>query len=614
MLALTAKVRLVAEQISDLKNEYPRSIALSHGDRQLSFEELDSKADKFAGYLRELGVESGGTVAICMERSCEWIVAALGIMRAGAAYVPLDSAWPDERLRFAVNNSGATVLVAPAKVLDRLPVEASGVDPLRDAAAIAAAPEAAPQPIEPDSLAYVIYTSGSTGVPKGVEITHANLAHLVRWHREAFDVTRQDRASHFAGLAFDAAGWEIWPNLTAGATVCLIDEAARTSPELIQQWMIRERITISFVPTIHAEPMMRLEWPAATPLRILLTGGDALRYGPPGNLPFDVVNNYGPTECTVVATSSVLRPGSNEVPPIGFPITGTSIYLLGEHGERVPDGSPGEIYIGGGGVGSGYRNLPEATERYFMPDPFAGTPGARMYRTGDRGIRRPDGEIEFRGRLDRQVKIRGYRIELDEIGSILSYHPKIDFATVILHPSADGENQLLAYILPKADAPLPTVRELQEHLLRSVPDYMVPASYVRLHSVPVSPNGKIDLSKLPPPTDANLLGTAPAKAPASPIEERLLTMMRGLLENDAIGAEDNIFLAGGHSLLGMQLVMRLRNTFGVDVTLRQLFESPTVERLAVLVETKLVEAVESMSEDEAKALLAEYEYNADAQR
>ena len=614
MLALTANLRPVPEQISELKIDYPNAVALSHGSRQLSVAELDSMADQFASYLLQLGVGSGGTVAICAERSVEWIVAALGIMRAGAAYVPLDTAWPDERLRFAVNDSGAAALVARAEVLDRLKVNAKGIDPWRDAAVIAEASAFKAKPIEPESLAYVIYTSGSTGVPKGVEITHANLAHLIRWHWEAFRVTRRDRASHLAGLGFDAAVWEIWPNLTAGATLCIVDDDVRSSPELIQQWMIRERVTIGFVPTVHARPMMSLAWPPATDLRLLLTGGDALHHSSPAGLPFAVVNNYGPTECTVVATSCVLKPGSPGVPPIGHAIAGATVYLLDENGEQVPGGTVGEIYIGGTGVGRGYRNLPDVTERSFVHDPFAKSPDARMYRSGDRGVRRRDGEIEFRGRLDRQAKIRGYRIELDEIGSVLAHHPSLDFAVAVIQTPDGGENQLLAYVLPRLSAPVPSADELQEHLLRSLPDYMVPAAFVRLQAVPLSPNGKIDLAKLPQPTDANRLEKTAARVAASAIEEKLLAMLRTLLENNSIGPEDNIFLAGGHSLLGMQLVIRLRNTFGVDVTLRQLFEAPTVARLAVLVETMLVEAVDSMSEDEAKALLTEYEHNADVQR
>src|SRR6202453_3427213 len=376
MHTLARDVRPVTEQISELRDSCPHSIALSCGDQQLSYQELGRRMDHFAGHLTDLGIVSGDTVAVCMERSFDWIVAALGIMRVGAAYVPLDSAWPDSRLRFAVNESGAAALVARAALLDRLEVKARGIDPGRDAAAIAAAPEAPSRSVSPESLAYVIYTSGSTGVPKGVEITHANLSHLVRWHRDAFRVTQQDRASHLAGLGFDAAVWEIWPHLAAGATVCLADDAVRSSPELMQEWMIRERITIAFVPTVHAAALMAMAWPATTALRLLLTGGDALPHAPAVQLPFDVVNNYGPTECTVVATSCVLKAGSRGAPPIGRPIAGASVYLLNEHGEQVPDGSIGEIYIGGSGVGRGYRDLPELTGQSFLPDPFTGAPVA----------------------------------------------------------------------------------------------------------------------------------------------------------------------------------------------------------------------------------------------
>ena len=582
------------KQISEIGKAYACSVAISQGNRRLSYEELNRRADRFAGYLMQVGVAPDSTVAVCMERSLDWIVAALGIMRAGAAYVPLDSAWPDSRLRYAVHDSGASVLIARSPLLDRLQVKAHGIDPLRDAAAIAAAPEASLPSVQVESLAYVIYTSGSTGVPKGVEITHANLSHLMRWHRETFKVTREDRASHLAGLGFDAAVWEIWPHLAAGATVCLAEDEVRSSPELLQQWIIRERVTIAFVPTVHAAPMMAMEWPSTTALRVLLTGGEVLHHGPAVKLPFDVVNNYGPTECTVVATSTVVKPGSQGMPAIGLPILGASVYVLNERGEQVADGITGEIYVGGGGVGRGYRNLPEYTQRSFVPDPFAETPGARMYRTGDRGMRRPDGEFEFRGRIDRQTKIRGQRVELDEIGSVLSQYPGIDFATATSNVSKGGENELVAYFLAGengsgATARVPTVRALQEHLRATLPEYMVPAIFVRLNALPLSPNGKLDLTILPRPTDQNMLEIKVAKSPSTPIEKKLLAMTRKLLKNDAVRAEDNFFLAGGHSLLGMQLVIRVHNTFGVDLTLRQLFEAPTVECLAMLVGTMLRE-------------------------
>ena len=588
MHTLNAMPRPVPEQISGLRVDFSHSIALSHQDRCMSYEELNRRADRFAAYLAQLGVESNGTVAICMERSFDWIVAALGIMRAGAAYVPLDPTWPDERLRYAFKDSGATVLVARTTLLDRLNEDARGIDPCRDAAVIAAAPLLVPRPIDPDSLAYVIYTSGSTGVPKGVEITHANLSHLIRWHLDAFSVTHHDRASHLASLGFDAAVWEIWPHLCAGATVCLADDAVRSSPDLMRQWIIRERVTIAFVPTIHAVPMMAMEWPPTTALRRLLTGGDTLRHTPCIHLPFYVVNNYGPTECTVVATSSTVRTWSSDTPPIGRPIARTQIYLLDERGDPVPDGHTGEIYIGGSGVGRGYRNLPDATRQSFLPDPFAATPGARMYRTGDRGARRPDGQIEFRGRLDRQTKIRGQRVELDEIASVLAHHPGVDFATASVITQA-GWRRLVAYVLPKENAAVPTVPEFQKLLLRSLPDYMIPSIFVCLDALPTGPNRKLDLSFLPQPTEANLLKAIAPAAPASRTEETLLAIVRKLIECDEVGTEDNFFLAGGHSLFGMQLVINVQKAFGVDLTLQQLFEAPMIQRLGQVIEARLRE-------------------------
>jgi amino acid adenylation domain-containing protein len=602
------------DRIAQLRNESPLATALVAGNRQLTFEELDTKATQFAAHLETLGVKRGDSVALCLDRSFDWIIAALGIMRVGAAYVPLDSAWPDDRLRFAIQDSGATAVVAKTALIDRLRVAARGIDPVRDAATIDAAPATERKPIRPDSLAYLIYTSGSTGVPKGVEITHANLAHLIRWHRDAFRVTPRDRASHLAGLGFDASVWEIWPNLYAGAALCIVEDEVRSSPELIQKWMIRERVTIGFVPTVHAKPMMALEWPTNTPLRLLLTGGDALQQAPPPGLPFAVVNNYGPTECTVVATSAVIEPESVGAPRIGRPIAGTSVYLLDERGQPVPDGVAGEIYIGGNSVARGYRNLAEMTAGVFLPDPFAAVAGARMYRTGDRGVRHQGGQIEFRGRLDRQAKIRGQRVELDEIGARLGLHPSVNFAAAVILTQKGEENQLVAYVLPKDGVSVPTANELQEHLLQSLPEYMIPSIFVRLTEVPISANGKVDMKAFPEPTNSNLLARTAAREPVSPIEEELLAIVQALIENTAITAEDNIFLAGGHSLLGMQLVMRLRNAFGVDVSLRQLFEAPTVEKLALLVETLLIASVDAMSDDEARALLTEYEGNASVHR
>ena len=594
-------VSTVSEQIAVQAEIHPFSTALRSGERLLTYQELNHRADQFAKYVKEqYAVAPGDALAICMERSFDWIIAALGVLRAGATFVPLDTAWPDARLRFAVQDSEAVALIARTAILERLTLEMPGIDPCRDSAAVAGSHGTLDREIPLATVAYVVYTSGSSGTPKGVEITHANLAHLAAWHQAAFNVTTNDRASHLAGLGFDAAMWEIWPNLVAGATVCLADDVVRASPELIEKWMLEQAITVGFVPTVHALPMISMKWPNSTPLRCLLTGGEALRSGPQKQLPFDVFNNYGPAECTVVSTSSKLQTGLPDVPPIGRPIKGAHVYLLDENGGEVAEGTLGEIYIGGDGVGRGYRNRPGLTKERFLADPFVGDPRARMYRTGDRGVRLANGEIEFRGRLDRQTKIRGQRVELDEIDSVLSRHPSINFGVSVNKATEAGENQLTAYVLLKEIEPVPSGKDIQEHLLKHLPDYMVPSSFVRLRGLPLSANGKLDLTLIEGQSELLPLTTQPVEAPGTLVEEKLLTIMQALLGKEQIGVNDNFFLAGGHSLLGMQVVMRLRSAFGVDISLQQLFESPTVKRLALVVEDRLIEAIDTMSDEEAE--------------
>ena len=584
---ITVDLGLVSEQIAELGRLFPLTVALSHGESEMTFGELNREADHFAAYLEQLGVVTGGTVALCMERSFEWIVAALGIMRAGAAYVPLDQAWPAERLKRAILDSGASVLATRAEMLSGLRSDelrnVQAVDPVRDALPISAARSSAPRRVRTDDVAYVIFTSGSAGAPKGVEITHANLNHLVRWQRETFHLGTGDRASHLLGLGFDACVMETWAPLVAGATLCLADEEARSSPELIQRWLVRERITVSHLPTSLGERLIQMEWPGETSLRLLVTGGDTLRHGPERHLPFAVVNNYGPTECTVSATWSRLQPGQSGKPPIGRPMLGASVYLLDERMARVADGEIGEIYIGGGGVGRGYRGLSDLTRLSFLPDLFSNTVGARMYRTGDRARSRPDGELEFCGRLDRQTKIRGFRVELDEVAGVLNAYPGLAFATVITQPTDGGEAQMIAYVLPEPSVTVPTPEKLQQHLLNKLPEYMVPAIYMRLHALPLSANGKVDLAALAESRIGERLERVAAPEPGTAIEQRLLALMRQLLHDESIGLRDNFFLVGGHSLLGMQLLMRLGSEFGVELSLRQLFEAPSVEQLAHMV-------------------------------
>jgi amino acid adenylation domain-containing protein len=526
-------------------------------------------------------------------------------MRAGAAYVPLDITWPDLRLRSAIADSGATVIVAPTGLLDRLQLNLRSVDPRTDTPGTAELPTRIPVSLHPEDLAYIIYTSGSSGTPKGVEITHGNLANLVHWYRDAFQVTEQDRASHLLGLAFDATVLEMWGHLTAGATLCSVEDSVRTSPELIQHWISDKQITISLVPTAIGAFLISMKWPATTDLRLLVIGGDRLHQGPKTDMPFQVVNQYGPTECTVVSTWSTVTAETDKAPAIGIPITGATLYLLDENQRPVEDGAIGEIYISGELVGRGYRNAPELTERNFLPAPFSTASDTRMYRTGDRGLKRPTGEFEFCGRLDRQAKVRGYRVELDEVENNLSRHPSLVFAIVIAKANDILGDTLVAYVLPHENEIIPTRQELIEHLKQYVPDYMIPASFYELNSLPLSANGKIDIAQLELNSDLPVLPDTVTTEAASAIENKLLTQVRELLRQQDLRANANFFLAGGHSLLGMQLVMRIRGLFGVELTLQELFDAPTVSSLALLIEDKLVESINSMSDREVESYFAE---------
>lgn len=563
--------------------ETPGALALASGTETLTYGELEVRANRVAHYLRALGAKADVPVGLCLPRSLDLVIGALGILKAGGAYVAMDPTYPAERLAFMLDDAQAPVLITEAALARALP-PGNRLVVFPDAREIASQPDYSPSnPIAPDDLAYVIYTSGSTGKPKGVAVPHRGLAHLVSWHNAAFGVTAADRASHVAGLGFDAAVWELWPYLAAGASVHLADEETRNSAELLQEWILASRISIGFVPTPLAEQLLTScrSWPPSTSLRILLTGGDRLHHYPPPGLPFQLVNNYGPTECTVVATSGIVAPDASPaiLPPIGKPIEHTEIHLLDERRQPMPAGTPGEIFVGGAGVARGYHRRPDLTTERFIPDPFSARPGARLYRTGDLGRLLPDGQIEFLGRIDDQIKIRGYRVEPEEIVSALDRHPGIQTSAVLAWEDRPGEKRLVAYVVPQGDGDL-TAAGLRESLRESLPDYMVPATFVRLGALPLMPSGKIDRAALPVPTSDNTLQDTPTAEPCTETEQIVADIVGELLNLDAVGLDDNFFMLGGHSLLGAQLIARLREGFGIDLTLRSLFEAPTVAALA----------------------------------
>jgi amino acid adenylation domain-containing protein len=596
----------VPELIAAQTTIWPDAIAVVHGKSMLTYKELDQRADRLACFLQSAGVGPDVIVGIHLNRSLAMVVAALAVMKAGGAYLPLDPSYPTERLTFMLNNAQAAVLVTAECLRKTLPARPEKTVIMEPDGTFQGDAPGGPVAVHAhaDNLAYLIYTSGSTGRPKGVEITHRGLSNLVSWHRRAFRVTNTDRASQLAALGFDAAVWEVWPYLTAGARIHLANVQAN-EPETVRDWLVSEGITISFLPTPLAEQVISLDWPAKTSLRLLLTGADTLHHYPSRKLPFVLVNNYGPTECSVVATSGAVLPDEHpdRLPSIGRPIDNVQLHILNEQMQPVPAGEPGEMYIGGEGLARGYRNRPDLTAERFVRNPFGVYPVQRLYRTGDLGRYLPDGQIEFLGRVDEQIKIRGFRIEPAEIVKVLDEHPGVRASMALAREIAPGDKRLVAYFVPSAKR-VPTHTELRKFIASRLPEYMVPSAFVKLCAMPLNSSGKVDRAALPAPTAENTLRDDTFVAARTPVEERLVSMLAPLLGLGKVSVEDNFFLLGGHSLLGTQLIARVRDAFGVELTLRALFDSPKIASLAAQVETLLMAKLEAMSEAEAERLLA----------
>ena len=596
----------VPEMVAMQAAATPDAVALVVGDQVLSYRELNQRANRLAHYLRSLGVGPDVLVALCLERSVDMVVGLLGILKAGGAYVPLDPAYPVERLNFMLEDSRSRVLVTHQYLAERLPSSKTQIICL-DADAFTLAQQSSDDLVPlatADNLAYVIYTSGSTGRPKGALITHDGLLNLVFWHQRAFAVTSADRATQVASPAFDATGWELWPYLTIGARVYMPDEDTRITAAALRDWLVNNGITITFLPTALAENSMALKWPSTTPLRFLLTGADKLEHYPSPSLPFALINNYGLTEATVVNTSGRIFPAEHigTPPSIGRPIANTQLYILDEQMQQVPIGETGELYIGGRGLGRGYLNHPELTAERFVSVPFSDEPGARLYKTGDLAYFLPDGQVAFLGRADHQIKIRGYRIEPSEIVAVLNSHPAIQTSLIVAREDTPGNKRLVAYIVSSSGAQL-TLNSLQETLAAQLPEYMIPAAFVTLEALPLTPNGKVDRNALPAPDATNILRDTVTVSPGSPLEERLARIVASLLNVEIVGRDDNFFMLGGHSLLGTQLIARINETFGITLSLRILFQAPTIRQLSAEIERLILAKLEMMSDDEAQRLL-----------
>ncbi len=613
---------LVDERVIDMARRLPARLAASSSDVSLTYEALVGQASELARQIRARGAGPGDVVGICLERSADFLVSTLAVLMTGAAYLPLDAGYPDERLRFMVQDAAALLVIADPALAPRF----AGLEVLRPTtdpepgATPATAPSAGdPQPRarRATDVAYVVYTSGSTGTPKGVAVTHASLLNLISWHQRVFAITAADRGTQIASPSFDAAVWEIWPYLAAGASLHIPDDATRTDPAALRDWLVAQEISVSFLPTPLAEAVLALEWPPC-PLRFLLTGGDTLHRRPRAGLPFSLVNNYGVTEAAVVSTSGVIpvddeRPDAppsaalthNVLPSIGRPIDGVAVHLVDSAFREVPTGEVGELVIGGVSVAQGYLHRADLTAEKFRPDPFVDDPTARVYLTGDLARRLPGGEIEFCGRRDEQVKIRGFRVELREIEAALSRHPAVRGSAVVAVGEVSAERRLVAYVVPDPGRAGVT-NELRAYLAQRLPGYLLPAAIHELDALPLTPNGKLDRVALTTLAEAAPAAAAAdanaAEAPGSELEAAVATVIAEVLGVERVGTDQNFFLLGGHSMLGAQLVQRIGERFGLEVSLRTVFSHPTAAAMAVEVERLLLEEIEALTDEEADRL------------
>ncbi len=566
----------VVARVERSAREHPNAIAVSSPDGSLSYEQLWLRALALAEHLHEAGVRRSDPVALCLPRSIELVVGALGVLAAGGCYVALDPHYPDYRLEFMLGDSGAQVVVAKGDVAARLGARRT-IEPMQPVGSALAAPVT----VDAEDPAYIVYTSGSTGRPKGVVIEHAGLANLIDWHGNAFGITEYDRTGLISSPGFDAAVWEIWPCLAAGASLHVPPERVKTDPLALRDWLLAERITTTFVPTPLCEALIVLDWPDTAPLRVMLTGGDVLHRRPRPGLPFRLVNNYGVSEATVVSTSGTVTPadsasGCADLPTLGSALPGVTLTVVDPDGRPVPPDTAGELVIGGVSVGRGYLGHPDLNRTKFS----TGATGYRRYRTGDLVRLRADGELVYLGRLDEQVHIRGLRIELGEIAAVLDQHPAVS-ESMIVAVGTNGDQRLCAYVVGAAGRQ-PATTELRSYLASRLPEYMVPSAFVPLSALPITANGKLDRAALPAPPPLGA-GNPGAQRPRNNMERRVAQLWAEVLRVPVTDVHSDFFDTGGHSLLVQRLISDIQRTFGVELPLAAFLDAGrTVAGLAEL--------------------------------
>ncbi|HEY8086993.1 MAG TPA: amino acid adenylation domain-containing protein, partial [Polyangiaceae bacterium] len=569
----------------------PSAVAVVSGDRTMTFAELDERADRVAGYLRANGVGRESLVGVALDRSPELVVALLGVWKAGAAYVPLDPSYPRERLAFMVGDAGVKLLLTQSRHASLFEShEARTVCLDDDWTTVAAMAPLQPRPA-PDSstLAYVMYTSGSTGQPKGAMIVHSGLVNYLTWAVRAYGVTAGGSVPVHSSIAFDLTVTSLFPALIAGGQIELLGEDVGAQ-RLIAALRERPGRALVKITPAHLEVITQQLRPEELRglTQVFVIGGE--------NLPAEslrpwrerapdtrLINEYGPTETVVGCCIHEVQSGDPDhgPVPIGRPIANTQLYILDEERRPVGIGVMGELYIGGAGVARGYLNRPELTRERFLPDPFSERPGARLYKTGDLARYRTDGTLEFLGRADHQVKVRGYRIELGEIEAVLARHADVQSCVVLAREDTPGDKQLVAYVVARPGRRV-DVDALHAFATAHLPEYMAPAHHVLLDELPLTSNGKVDRKALPAPS-ARREAAAPVATPADTTEAAIAAILAGLLKVPALGSNDDFFDKGGHSLLAIKAVARIRDELGVDLPPQTLFEHSTPAALAARV-------------------------------
>jgi amino acid adenylation domain-containing protein len=618
--------RCIHHLIEEQVQRTPSAIAVTFADSLLTYHDFNSRANQLAHHLYRLGVRPGMCVGVHLERSLDAMIALLGILKAGCAYVPIDPANPGDRVAFMIQNAQiATLLTHQHLVSALLEHQAQLVCLDSDWPTIATAPTTNPHnDVSVDNLIYVIYTSGSTGKPKGVAMSHRAMCNLLYWQLETMVPPRAARLLQYASLSFDVSFQEIFPTLSTGGTIIMISEELRRDPVALLRFISERQAEKFYLPVVAlqqlADASSGLGNVQLSCLREITAAGEQLLITPQMIRFFHQATNctlhnfYGPTEThgTTIFTLSGEPEQWPTVVPIGCPIANDQNYVLDTSVQLLPIGISGELYLGGVGVADGYFNRPDLTAERFIPDPFSRQPGMRLYKTGDLARWRADGNIEFLGRIDHQVKVRGFRVELEEIEAVLSQHPAVRESVVIVREDVPGDKRLVAYLVTETQQQ-PTTSELRAIVQAQLPEYMVPGIYMFLDALPLTINRKVDRQKLPKPDRDRPELETNFVAPQTPTEQELAQIWLEVLGIERVGVHDNFFELGGHSLLVTQIISRVRTQFGTEIAVRDLFTASTIAQLAKQIDELLLARLDSNDVDDMLTLLDDLD-DAEAER